>query len=455
MYIKQIVIENIRGFEKVDLDLTRPDGSFAGWTVVAGVNGSGKTTFLRALALSVAAVPTALALVESYEGWVRVGMKLGTAHALLVRTAGDYFHPSSTQKRSRTFGASFWTGLRWNAGRDSSVLPLIEMNKGQARAAPQEGPCADRPEGWFIAGYGPFRRISGGTPAGERLMRGPSRVARLASLFREDVSLVESVSWLQAKDYRSKEEGPDAARADALKNDVLALLGDSLFPPGIHVDRVDSHGLWMIRDGVSLPHTQLSDGYKAVTALVLDIVRHLEDTFGPLRLKDDHGVPRVMQRGVVLIDEIDAHLHPSWQKRIGFWLKEHFPNIQFIVTTHSPFVCQAADQGGLIRLPSPGSGEPVAAVDDRIYNLVVNGTADDAVMSELFGRERPYSQAAAELRDDISRLGARITEGKATPKEEAEYKAKKQKLPTTPSAQVERALLELTARLGPKKGARR
>lgn len=62
MYIQKITIENIRGFDNVDLDLTRPDGSYAGWTVIAGRNGSGKTTLLRAVALSVAAVSTALTL---------------------------------------------------------------------------------------------------------------------------------------------------------------------------------------------------------------------------------------------------------------------------------------------------------------------------------------------------------------------------------------------------------
>ena len=55
--------------------------------------------------------------------------------------------------------------------------------------------------------------------------------------------------------------------------------------------------------------------------------------------------------GVVIIDEIDAHLHVSWQRRIGSWLTSHFPNIQFIVTTHSPYICRSADLGALIRLP--------------------------------------------------------------------------------------------------------
>ncbi len=77
----------------------------------------------------------------------------------------------------------------------------------------------------------------------------------------------------------------------------------------------------------------MSDGCPTVTALVTDIVRQIFRTYDEWILwTDDKGL-RVHTTGVVLIDQIDAHLHVSWQKRIGPWLLEHFPNIQFIVTT--------------------------------------------------------------------------------------------------------------------------
>jgi predicted ATPase len=60
--------------------------------------------------------------------------------------------------------------------------------------------------------------------------------------------------------------------------------------------------------------------------------------------------------GVELIDEVDAHLHPEWQREVGFWLKRHFPKIQFLVTTHSPSICQAAAPNGLfVSSPTCGS----------------------------------------------------------------------------------------------------
>ena len=90
----------------------------------------------------------------------------------------------------------------------------------------------------------------------------------------------------------------------------------------------------------------------------LDILRHLINVYGLTDLtgRDTDGKLFFMRSGVVLIDEIDAHLHPEWQREIGFWLKRHFPNIQFIVTTHSPIICQAADVLVQRELESRGQG---------------------------------------------------------------------------------------------------
>jgi predicted ATP-binding protein involved in virulence len=90
---------------------------------------------------------------------------------------------------------------------------------------------------------------------------------------------------------------------------------------------------------------------------------------------------------VIIIDEVDAHLRVSCQRRIGTWLKAHFPNIQFIITTHSPYICLAADPGGLIRLPDPNEDKPPHVVGQDLYDRVVCGSGDDPVLSELFGLE--------------------------------------------------------------------
>ena len=79
----------------------------------------------------------------------------------------------------------------------------------------------------------------------------------------------------------------------------------------------------------------LSDGYRSMLALSVDLLRWLAKSF------PNHPDP-LSCPGVVLVDELDSHLHPSWQRTIGHWLREKFPQIQFIIATHSPFMAQVA-----------------------------------------------------------------------------------------------------------------
>ena len=89
-------------------------------------------------------------------------------------------------------------------------------------------------------------------------------------------------------------------------------------------------------EGVDLQIDQLSGGYKAVLSVIADIAKRLSmanpDSLNPLE-----------EEAVILIDELDLHLHPKWQKEIVADLKRTFPNSQFIVSTHSPFIVQSLD----------------------------------------------------------------------------------------------------------------
>ncbi|MFJ4617976.1 AAA family ATPase [Streptomyces sp. NPDC088812] len=105
------------------------------------------------------------------------------------------------------------------------------------------------------------------------------------------------------------------------------------------MEDVVSEGLWVTRDGQRFPLREMSDGFRTVAALVVDILKQIHHTFGdtPFTALGENTLLRLVP-GVVIIDEIDAHLHVSWQRRIGPWLTAHFPHIQFIVTTHSPYI---------------------------------------------------------------------------------------------------------------------
>jgi energy-coupling factor transporter ATP-binding protein EcfA2 len=457
MHIRQIKLSNIRGFREVNLDLTRPDGSLAGWTVLAGRNGSGKSTLLKAIALAVAGPEAARALQPSFGDWIRAGSR--EASVVVPLKLFDLPSPEARLTWIRRVGSSEPGLLDGSPEIQETIrqlqrelLTFVDPANQSATILEQlsnlsritsETHIGNR-EKLFLTAYGPYRRLSGQTEDAQRLMTGPEPIARVVSLFREDASLIESVGWLREIYLWRLENKPGAVE---LEKAVLALLNDGLLPDGVRVDKVDSDGLWVFQRDVRLPLRELSDGYRTVAALVLDIVRHLHRTFGTFEIEqaaDETGsFWRVLHSGVVLIDEADNHLHVSWQQRIGFWLKRHFPNIQFLVTSHSPFICQAADPGGLIRLPAPGEERSVERVSEDLYNTVVHGTLDDAVLTELFGLESPYSEETERLRAEVARLEAALQMGKATDADRSSLEELRSQLPRTMPSAIEQALRAL------------
>jgi putative AbiEii toxin of type IV toxin-antitoxin system/AAA domain-containing protein len=445
MHVKRVEIKNIRGFgagdRGVSLGLERPDGSLAGWTVLAGRNGAGKTTFLRAVALALVGRRVARTLQESFAGWVHYEATQGRVTALGRHVVA----PSLFEKAWRTSAASFVTEVHWARSQEASEPRVGGHITWTKKLTPPQGPWADEPRGWFVAGYGPFRRLSGHASDAQRLMAAPGHISRLASLFREDASLVECVAWLKTVYLRRLEKKPGAAKLEA---SMLRLLDDGLLPDGMRVEKIDSDGLWVTQGKVTLPLHELSDGYRTMAALVLDIARQLHDCFGELPIVEREGALAVDLPGVVLIDEVDAHLHVSWQQRVGFWLKRRFPKIQFLVTTHSPYVCQAADPRGLIRLPGPGEDRVAEHVSEDLFKKVVNGTADEAALSDLFGLERTVSDEAEKKRRELAELEAKIILDEASTKERRRHAQLQDELKLSPSGEVAVALQSVADAIG-------
>src|SRR5829696_5733159 len=119
MYIREIHIENIRGFRSgnrsVRLDLTRPDGTLAGWTVFAGRNGEDKSTLLRSIALSIIGPRGSTALQDSFANWLHQGATRGLTRTHLVPSEGDSFNANAPPKRG-----AFWSGLEWQPLSDTT-----------------------------------------------------------------------------------------------------------------------------------------------------------------------------------------------------------------------------------------------------------------------------------------------------------------------------------------------
>jgi energy-coupling factor transporter ATP-binding protein EcfA2 len=442
MYISEVRLRDIRGFHDerdVNLTLTRPDGSHAGWTVIAGRNGSGKTSLLRAIALAVSGPAVARSLIPDFGSWISSGKSVASAELFLSYDPNFEGFVGGGRTPSEN---KFDVGLEWHLAEGPTAYSrsgqpsLRDSQWNNGRTLQNRGPWQDNPAGWFCAAYGPFRRLVGGGGDAQRLMLSPGPVARLVSLFHEDASLAEGVGWLIDQHLRALERKPGA---DDLKLAVLKILDDGLLPDEYKIEGLDSDGLWVVRHDLRFPLREMSDGYRTVVALVVDLIKQLADAYGQLNITTTGGVVQVNLPGVVIVDEIDAHLHVSWQQRIGPWLKQHFPLIQFIVTTHSPYVCQAADPGGLIRLPGPDEAEPPRIVAEDLYERIVYGTGDDAVLSELFGLDTPYSSRAVVLREQLAELEFQVASGLADERSLREWRELRETLSSSPAARVDEA----------------
>jgi hypothetical protein len=219
-------------------------------------------------------------------------------------------------------------------------------------------------------------------------------------------TLINALDWLKGLRFRELEG--DGGAGELLKR-VLGLVNDGLLPDGVTIQKVSSQGIFARRaSGEEQLLQEFAAGYATVASLVLDLVRHLHGCFGAELFEGSWAGTVCDLPGVVLIDEVEAHLHVSWQRRLGPWLCKHFPAIQFIVTTHSPFVCQAASPRGIIRLPSPGTDERLRHVSEGAYKAIVHGDINDAVMSELFGLDHAHSDETEEIYDELGALESKL-----------------------------------------------
>lgn len=409
MYLKTIQLTNIRGFTDLKFDLTRPDGSYAGWTVFTGDNGSGKSSLLKAIAVALTGKETARALQPSFHRWVREGSAEGQIELTVVPEKGLDEFSAVGNTSYKPFSA---TVILRSSERDTS-LDVVESQKTAAR----RGLWSAGAQGWFSCGYGPFRRVFGASSEAMRLMVGAS-TERFVTMFQEAASLAEVDQWLRNLNHKKLEgKSTETAHLELLTE----ILRDELMPNQITVDRVDSDGLWLKdRTGLQLAWNDMSDGYRSALALLADILRHLINAYGieGLTERGADGKLRIAKGGVVMIDEIDAHLHPEWQREIGFWLKRHFPKIQFLVTTHSPIICQAADENGLFVLPEPGGEDRPRALTSAEYKTVISSRPDTILLTPAFGLQNTRSPRAVEGRAEYAKLMAKQRAGASLTKDE-------------------------------------
>ena len=160
-------------------------------------------------------------------------------------------------------------------------------------------------------------------------------------------------------------------------------------------------------NGSAILVEELSDGYRSLLSMTFELLRQLVACYGQAGVFRPRDATRVAAPGVVLIDEVDAHLHPSWQRELGLWMRKHFPRIQFIVTTHSPLICQAADVGSVWCLPRPGTDEEGRMLTGGQLERVLYGDPVEAYESTAFNLQTLRSDHANRLLSELTSLNQR------------------------------------------------
>ena len=151
----------------------------------------------------------------------------------------------------------------------------------------------------------------------------------------------ELLRWLSFEQRLARDEGAESTQFRVVKEAIQKGV------EGCQGVKVHARlGLLLQMNGVGwMPFGVLSDGQRNIVAMIGDLA------FKAAQLNPHLG-PRVLTHtpGVVLIDELDLHLHPHWQRHIAEDLRGTFPGLQFIVTTHSPFIVQSARAGEIVSL---------------------------------------------------------------------------------------------------------
>lgn len=336
------------------------------WIVLLGENGVGKTTLLRALALSLA--PAA------------VGTKLLDDRLPMVRNGG------AARIRVSLGGESFQA--------------LVERSEsdGTERVVSNERP--DRP---WVVGYG-VRRGNARGESDREPETGP--FGALHTLFERPGSLYNAEKWLldlrrrlleesevARNTRRDRVEGPERRIWDAVESALRRVL------PGVTSLEPTSERIFIHHESFGrVRFDALSDGYLTTAGWIVDLIARWVERQRAL----GEPVIELLREmvGVVLLDEIDLHLHPVWQMRVLEDVRALFPRLSFVATTHNPLALQGARRGEIfvMRRSTEGAGIEVVKQD------IVPGYDVDRVLLEQFGVLHTFDHETRRLLDEYRAL---------------------------------------------------
>jgi predicted ATP-binding protein involved in virulence len=417
VYFASIEVENVFCFKTLQkLDLCDENGFPAQWTVILGDNGVGKTTLLRCLA---AMEPVIIHTPED---------KIPTVAPRSSSGINDWNERSTRHLLRANITANYICGCL--ISDDSKLVANNQENSEEKKIAlghEFDGEYYDRITvnysrqllGLKCYGYGANRR-TGKTSLSDTLSS-----HNTSSLFSDDNTLINAEEWLLQADYAIARSDSDTnvfkKNFDVIQETLKQLLPDitdiRISPAGKNRSRPTAEFLtpygWVSISNLGL-------GYRTVTAWMVDLSAKMIDSY-------PNSENPLTEPAVVLVDEIDLHLHPKWQRTIMSILTERFPNVQFIVTAHSPLVVQAARNANLVLLRREGDHVVIDNNPEVIENWRV-----EQVLTSIF--ELP-STLPADIEPLVQRRRAILAKSTLTKKDKQELKGLEAKIGNLPSAE--------------------
>ena len=397
MYIESISLENIRTFaaEKT-LTLNHPDSQYGEGRSLAqapklknvnllfGENACGKTTVLEAIALAalgpavnesrIAPRPLVRFAPKTRKPSAREESKEGRIRAELVLQDSEVMQ--SGDKKARSNGSS-----------EIRVTQKGELESFNATGSDHinwDSVYRSRNDSFFVVAYGATRRVESNSIRNSAKSK-PSpfvRVDRIESVVQEGYPLTTLPNWFS-----------DVKKNSARWTQIIELINGALGRKH-YVFKGDKAGGEFVfsQGGMEIPFRSLSDGYKAFLGWVTDLLYHLEFASKASNLRLDE------VSGIVLVDEIDLHLHPSWQMEVIGHLSKTFPRLQFVFTSHSPLIAGSVEWMNIRKLHLDRQHRTgVEVFEHPIHGL----DADQILVSDLFGLE---STRAPDKRDKLYKL---------------------------------------------------
>lgn len=355
-----VEVTNLRAFSQ-RFEVTVPAPVEPGqWMVFLGENATGKTTLLRAIAMALASPSDAGAVPSNLDAPLRRdASREGT---VLVRT---------------TDGRELTTTIAGAAHEERVVV----------------GPEQIRP---WVVGYGCRR---GSAISGTDMDNAFVPFRDLDNLFERPRGVIRASGWLKELQRLVSTNG---RRSKLIFEAAKAALCQMLL--GADTIRVETEVHVDFKDGRQVPLALLSDGYLTTAGWVVDLMaRWLKRNEGRKDIDDNFCAT---MEGVVLLDEIDLHLHPRWQERVIEDVRGLFPRMTFIVTTHHPLTLRGARKGEVFVLADHDQSGTVTAVQQDIPP----GTRVDELLTGAWFN-RPSAVIDAETRKMLDDHRKLILEG--------------------------------------------